>query len=80
MIAVRDGRDLNVIDDVRVLWADAATRSVAQEADAVVKLYQAGLLPTSFALSKLGYSDDEITEIRSARTQDITPAVAPLAS
>ena len=30
------------IDDVRVQWADAATRSVAQEADAVVKLHQAG--------------------------------------
>ena len=51
MIAVRDGRDPNMIDDIRVLWADAATRSVAQEADAVVKLYQAGLLPTSYALA-----------------------------
>lgn len=70
MIAVRDGRDPVLIDNIRVHWADAATRSVAQEADAVVKLYQAGLLPTSYALSKLGYTDDEITEIRSARTQD----------
>ena len=26
MIAVRDGRDPNLIDDIRVLWADAATR------------------------------------------------------
>lgn len=66
MIAVRDGRDPNLIDDIRVLWADAATRSVAQEADATVKLYAAGLLPATYALSKLGYSDDEITEIRAA--------------
>jgi hypothetical protein len=66
MIAVRDGRDPERID-VRVQWSDAATRSVAQEADAVVKLFQAGLLPASAALAKLGYSDDEITEIRSAR-------------
>jgi hypothetical protein len=82
MIAVRDGRDPNMIEDIRVLWADAATRSVAQEADAVVKLYQAGLLPTSYALSKLGYSDDEIAEIRSARAQDTTTVagVTPLAS
>lgn len=72
MIAVRDGRDPNTIDDIRVLWADAATRSVAQEADATVKLYAAGLLPASYALGKLGYSDDEIAEIRSARTQDST--------
>ena len=45
MIAVRDGRDPNMIDDIRVQWADAATRSVAQEADAIVKLYQAGSAP-----------------------------------
>ena len=37
MLAVRDGRDPNMIE-TRVQWADAATRSVAQEADAVVKL------------------------------------------
>lgn len=80
MIAVRDGRDPNLIDDIRVQWADAATRSVAQEADAVVKLYAAGLLPTSYALSKLGYSDDEIAEIRTARAQDTPTNVTPLAS
>ncbi|OMC09231.1 phage portal protein, partial [Mycolicibacterium fortuitum] len=67
MIAVRDGRAPHLIDDIRVQWADAATRSVAQEADAVVKLHQAGLLPQSYALAKLGYSDDEISKIRAAR-------------
>jgi hypothetical protein len=67
MIAVRDGRDPNLIDDIRVQWADAATRSVAQEADAVVKLYSAGLLPASYALSKLGYTDDEIAKVQAAR-------------
>lgn len=68
MIAVRDGRDPALIDDVRVKWADAATRSVAQEADAVVKLFQAGLLPSSYALQKLGYPADEIAVIEAART------------
>ncbi len=66
MVGVRDGRDPNLIDDIRVHWADAATRSVAQEADAVVKLYQAGLLPAAYALGKLGYSDDEIAKISAA--------------
>jgi hypothetical protein len=82
MIAVSDGRDPNMIEDIQVQWADAATRSVAQEADAVVKLYAAGLLPASYALGKLGYSNDKITEIRSARAQDTTPAagITPLAS
>ena len=64
------GRDPQQVD-VRVQWADAATRSVAQEADAVVNLYQAGLLPATFALQKLGYSDDEIAEIRTARRTEV---------
>jgi len=55
---------------LRVQWADAATRSVAQESDAVVKLVQAGILPVSYALAKLGYSADEIQLIRAARRAD----------
>jgi Phage portal protein, SPP1 Gp6-like len=66
IVAVRDGVDPAGVD-VRVQWADAATRSVAQEADAVTKLFAAGLLPASFALKRLGYSDDEVAEIRTAR-------------
>ncbi len=69
IVAVRDGRDPEQVE-VRVHWADAATRSVAQEADAVTKLYQAGLLPASYALAKLGYSEDEIAAIRAARRGD----------
>lgn len=80
MIAVRDGRDPNLIDSIRVQWADAATRSVAQEADAVVKLYAAGLLPASYALGKLGYPDDEIAKITEARTQDTSTGAPALAS
>lgn len=66
MVAVRDGVDPASVA-CRVQWADAATRSVAQEADAVVKLYSAGLLPASYALAKLGYPDDDIAAIRLAR-------------
>lgn len=66
MVAVRDGVDPASVE-VRVKWADAATRSVAQEADAVTKLFSAGLLPASYALAKLGYSADEVAEIRTAR-------------
>jgi hypothetical protein len=53
--------------EVKVRWSDPATRSVAQEADATVKLFQAGLLPTDYALAKLGYDADEIEAIRAAR-------------
>lgn len=69
MVAVREGVDpLGV--DVRARWADAATRSVAQEADAVVKLYAAGLLPATVALARLGYSEDEVNAVRQARRTD----------
>ena len=66
IVAVRDGVDPETVR-VRVRWADAATRSVAQEADAIVKLYGAGLLPASTVLARLGYTADEIAEIRAAR-------------
>lgn len=54
--------------DVRVRWADAATRSVAQDADAAVKLFSVGLLSREVALQRLGYSADEIAQITSTPT------------
>ena len=66
IVAVRDGADPLQID-CRVKWADASTRSIAQEADAVVKLFAAGLLPASYALARLGYGDDEVAAIAAAR-------------
>ena len=66
MVAARTGADPESVD-VAVTWADAATRSVAQEADAVVKLHAAGLLPADYALARLGYTDDQIIEVRRAR-------------
>lgn len=62
MVAVRTGQDPARIT-TSVKWADAATRSIAQEADAVVKLYSAGLLPVGYALERLGYDTDDITRI-----------------
>ena len=41
VVGVRERTDPGAVD-VRVRWAEAATRSVAQEADAIVKLYGAG--------------------------------------
>ncbi|WP_367582285.1 phage portal protein [Tsukamurella tyrosinosolvens] len=69
LVAVRDGADPTSVD-ARVQWADAGTRSAAQEADAVVKLHQAGILPASYALKRLGYSEAEVDEIHAARTRD----------
>ena len=67
MVAVRTGRDPHSIE-LAVRWADPATRSVAQEADATVKLVQAGILPRRWALKKLGYTDAEVAEIEATNT------------
>src|SRR5699024_10020374 len=73
MVAVREGVDpLGV--DVRVDWADTATRSVAQDADAAVKLYTAGLLPVTTTLERLGYTEDQIKVIRDARRSEALDA------
>lgn len=65
--AVANNRPVDTGVTVRAQWADAATRSIAAEADAITKLYQSGLLPADYALAKLGYSETEIAEIRVAR-------------
>lgn len=66
VVAVRDGAAPGAVD-VAPIWADPSTRSVAQEADAVVKLYAAGLLPASVALARLGYTEAQVQTIRAAR-------------
>ena len=43
----------------RVQWADPATRSAAQEADAVVKLHAAGIITTTEARTRLGIDNPE---------------------
>lgn len=69
MIAVRTGKPVEAVE-ARVQWAEAATRSVAQEADAVVKLVQANILPASYALERLGYSADQIRTIEAAKDRE----------
>lgn len=59
------GTDVSEVE-VRVVWADFATRSEAQAADATVKLYQAGVLSRSGALRRLGYTEGQITAEREA--------------
>lgn len=66
MLAVETGTD-PAAHDVTVTWADPATRSVAQEADAILKLHASGLLPASYALARLGYDDEQVRAIEQAR-------------
>lgn len=69
VVAVRDGVDPLSVNP-RVQWADASTRSISAESDAVTKLYAAGLLPASYALKRLGYSDTDLKEIAAARVAE----------
>lgn len=65
--------------DVSVRWADPTTRSVAQEADAAVKLHAEGILPTDYVLSKLGYDAEEVAEIRGVReSESVDKTIASL--
>lgn len=57
-------------ETIVVQWADPSTRSEAQVADAVTKLFATGLLPASYALKRLGYSEDDIADIRAARRSE----------
>lgn len=59
IIAVRDSVDPATVS-VRVQWADASTRSTAQESDSAQKLFGSGILSRTGVLKRLGYSDDEI--------------------
>jgi hypothetical protein len=59
MVAVRDGVDPSAVT-ASVVWGDPASRSVAAETDAAVKLYQAKLLSRAGTLRRLGLTEDEI--------------------
>ncbi|RBP64143.1 SPP1 Gp6-like portal protein [Brevibacterium sanguinis] len=67
--AVQTGVDPATVE-IGVTWADPSTRSAAQEADAVTKLVQAGVLPAAVALERLGYNADEISRIEAAKDRE----------
>ncbi|WP_418002161.1 phage portal protein [Mycobacterium sp. PDNC021] len=59
MTAIRTG---GIPDEMecRVKWCDPATRSDAADADAVTKLFQAGIISRAESLRRLGYTEDQI--------------------
>lgn len=73
LIAVSTGATPEDIP-VRIRWADASTRSTAQEADAATKLYQSGLFSRATVLRRLGLTDDEIAaELAAIAAEAPTP-------
>lgn len=65
ILAVENQRDPDEYQ-VRVRWADPATRSVAQEADAKVKLHAEGILTTEEVRAALGIDTTTTTTERTA--------------
>lgn len=66
-VAVRDGRDPRKVL-AEVSWADPATRTLAQEADAIVKLAsgERPVLPLSEARRRLGYNAEQVKALERA--------------
>jgi hypothetical protein len=56
--------------DSEVVWSDAATRTEAEVTDAVIKQFEAGLIPKPEALRQLGYTQTEITRIMNEAQSD----------
>lgn len=73
---VRDGEWDDDLADLETLWYDAATPTVAQRTDAVVKLHQATdssgrpLLPALFAYEDLGWSPARIARVMEERERE----------
>lgn len=55
-VHVRDGSPTTALDALETVWRDPETRTVAQAADAAVKLVSAGIVPAQQARIDLGYS------------------------
>lgn len=56
--------------DSEVVWSDASTESEAVRTDAVIKTFQAGLIPAEQALEDLGYTQTQIARIMRARASE----------
>lgn len=59
-LLVADGALPEGASKLETIWRDASTPTVAQRADAVVKLRTAGIIPLSQARADLGYSQEQI--------------------
>lgn len=61
MVAIAEGVSPSDVR-VRLKWADTATRAIAQDADAAVKLTQAGVISDNEAREMVGRYQKEVTE------------------
>lgn len=76
-LLVRDGQTGADARAMETIWANAETPSVAQEADAAVKLKQANLVTDDVLLEKLGYTPEQRKRIAEDKADAALGAVRP---
>lgn len=76
VLLIRDGLIDPRTRSLETVWRDPATPTYAQVADAVTKLYQAGLLPKEMAWEKLGYSATQIVRMSAMEDAALTRMTA----
>ncbi len=70
-LLVADGSLPEGIDSLETIWRDASTPTVAQKADAAVKLRTAGLISLRQAREDLGYSQEQIAVMEADDTRAV---------
>lgn len=77
---IATGEDDPRMRQLETIWRDASTPTVAQKADAAVKLFSAGIVPLRQTRQDMGYTDTQITLMESedekARQQDPVGQIA----
>lgn len=76
VLLVRDGAVPESARWMETVWADAATPTFAQKADAVTKLYSTDrLVPRRMARRTLGFTDAQILDMEREDAEDVTRTV-----
>lgn len=63
-LRIKEGSFRPEANSLETVWRDPSTPTVAQKADAAVKLHQEGIIPTEQARIDLGYTPAQRTEMR----------------
>ena len=75
-LLIADGSLPDGIDSLETIWRDASTPTIAQKADAVVKLRTAGLVSLRQAREDLGYTQEQIAVMEADDTRAVDRVLA----
>jgi len=75
LLAMGDSR--GSIRSAETIWRDPETQNEAVRTDAVLKQFQAGVIDLESAQEQLGYSPEQVRQIRERRALEPAPAPTP---